>query len=106
MKRHEPKVVTANALLDGHPVYLTADDRWSRDHAQAELILDEAHGDMRLLFAEAQADRVVSAYLAPARAGPHGPEPAHIREILRTTGPSHHTAGSGGLTPTLRDTRP
>ena len=89
MRRFTPKVVTANALLGGHPVYLTADDRWSRDHAEAELLEDEAHADLRLLLAEAQADRVVGAYLAEARPGPHGPEPVHIREVLRTRGPSH-----------------
>ena len=89
MRRFTPKVVTANALLGGHPVYLAADDRWSREHAEAELLEDEAHADLRLLFAEAQADRVVGAYLAEARPGPHGPEPVHIREVLRTRGPSH-----------------
>ena len=91
MKRHAPMVVTANALLEGDPVYLTADDRWSRDHAEAELIEDEAHAEMRLLFAEAQADRVVGAYLAEARPGPEGPEPVHIREVLRARGRSPAT---------------
>ena len=33
-----PKVVTANALIEGDVVYLTADDRWTRNHAEAELI--------------------------------------------------------------------
>ena len=86
MRRFAPHVVTANALLEGDPVYLTADDRWSRFHAEAELIDDEAHAEMRLLFAEAQAHRVVGAYLAEARPGPVGPEPVHIREALRARG--------------------
>lgn len=30
-----PKVVTANALIEGDVVYLTADDRWSRQHHEA-----------------------------------------------------------------------
>ena len=93
MTRFTPKVVTANALVEGHVVYLTADDRWSREHAEAELLLDEAHADMRLLFAEAQADRVVGAYLADARPGADGPEPVHIREVLRTRGPSNDAPG-------------
>jgi hypothetical protein len=42
-RRFTPKVVTANALVEGDVVYLTADDRWSRDmHHEAELIEDEA----------------------------------------------------------------
>ena len=86
MRRYAPKVVTASALLEGDPVYLTADDRWSRDHAEAELIEDEAHAEMRLLLAESQADRVVGAYLAEARPGPDGPEPVHLREALRARG--------------------
>jgi hypothetical protein len=88
MKRFTPKVVTANALLGGGPVYLTADDRWSERHADAELLTDEAHAELRLLEADTQQDRVVGPYLAEARAGPGGPEPVHIREVLRMTGPS------------------
>ena len=62
-----PKVVTANALLEGDAVWLTADDRWTRDMSEAELIEDEAVAEDRLLFAIAQPDRVVGAYLADAR---------------------------------------
>ena len=35
-----PKVITANHLLEGDVVYLTADDRWTRYHAEAELITE------------------------------------------------------------------
>ena len=42
-RRFTPKVVTANALLEGDVVYLTPDDRWSRELREAELIEDEAH---------------------------------------------------------------
>jgi hypothetical protein len=31
-RRFTPKVVTANALIEGDVVYLTADDQWSRIH--------------------------------------------------------------------------
>ena len=92
MRAFTPKVVTANALLEGRVVYLTADDRWSREHREAELIEDEAHAEMRLLFAEGQPDRVVGPYLADARAGADGPEPVHIREVLRTRDP--HAPGA------------
>lgn len=89
-----PKVVTANHLLEGDAIWLTADDRWSRDMAEAELIEDEAHAQIRLLFAQAQADTVVGTYLADARLGADGrPEPTHFREEFRTRGPSNYAHG-------------
>ena len=88
-----PKVVTANALLEGDVVWLTEDDRWTRDMAEAELIEDEAVADDRLLFAAAQADVVVGAYLVEAKATPKGPAPTHFREIFRTKGPSNYAHG-------------
>ncbi len=91
--RFTPKVVTANALLEGDVVYLTADDRWSREHREAELIEDEAHAQLRLLDAQAQRQVVVGAYLAEARPGPDGPEPVHFREAFRTRGPSNYAHG-------------
>ena len=81
-----PKVVTANALIEGDAVYLTADDRWSRHHHEAELIEDEAHAQLRLLKAEGQTQVVVGVYLAEAKAGPNGPEPVHFREVFRLEG--------------------
>lgn len=91
--RFTPKVVTANALLEGDVVYLTADDRWSRQHSEAELIEDEAHAQLRLLKAQSQQQAVVGAYLADAKAGPNGPEPVHFREAFRTRGPSNYAHG-------------
>lgn len=38
--------------LDGRQVWLTVDDRWTLVPSEAELIEDEAHGDIRLLDAE------------------------------------------------------
>lgn len=88
-----PKIVTANALIEGDVIYLTADDRWSRNHAEAELITDEAHAQIRLLDANRQSGHVVGAYLADAKAGPDGPEPVHFREAFRTRGPSNYPHG-------------
>ena len=88
-----PKVVTANALIEGDVVYLTEDDRWTRDHAEAELIDDEAHAQLRLLRAEQQRHVVVGPYLADARRGAQGPEPVHFREAFRTRGPSNYPHG-------------
>jgi hypothetical protein len=92
-RRFTPKIVTANALIEGDVVYLTADDRWSRKHHEAELIEDEAEAQMRLLHANAQRNAVVGAYLADARPGHSGPEPVHFREAFRTRGPSNYAHG-------------
>ncbi|WP_296763335.1 DUF2849 domain-containing protein [Sediminimonas sp.] len=92
-KPFTPKVVTANALVEGDVIYLTADDRWSRALHEAEVIEDEAHAQLRLLDAERQAHAVVGAYLAEVRPGPNGPEPAHFREAFRARGPSNYPHG-------------
>jgi len=88
-----PKVVTANALLEGDVVYLTMDDRWTREHREAELIEDEAIAQLRLLEAQKRASEIVGAYLADATPGPNGPEPVHFREAFRTRGPSNYAHG-------------
>ena len=88
-----PKVVTANSLLDGDAVWLTPDDNWTTDMSEAELISDEAVADDRLLFAIAQPDVVVGAYLVDAELGDAGPIPTHFREDFRTRGPSNYAHG-------------
>ncbi|SHI37607.1 DUF2849 domain-containing protein [Wenxinia saemankumensis] len=88
-----PKVVTANSLLEGDAVWLTEDDRWTKVMAEAELIEDEAHAQIRLLDAQARAGEVVGPYLADAREGENGPEPVHFREEFRTRGPSNYAHG-------------
>lgn len=97
-----PKVVTANALLEGDAVWLTEDDRWSRDISEAELLDDEAHATIRLLFAESQHRVVVGAYLADAKSTDRGPAPTHFREAFRTRGPSNYAHGKQQDTPLHR----
>ena len=87
------KVVTANALIEGDVVYLTADDRWVRDHREAELIEDEAKAKTRLIGAERRSNEVVGPYLADALLSPEGPAPVHFREMFRATGPSNYPHG-------------
>mgnify|MGYP000017423145 CR=1 FL=1 len=88
-----PKVVTANALLEGDVVYLTEDGTWTRRLDEAELIEDEAIAQLRLIEASAQPHRIVGAYLAEARAGRTGPAPGHFREGFRARGPSNRPHG-------------
>ena len=92
-KPFTPKVVTANALLEGDVVYLTADDVWARDLAEAEVIEDAAHGDLRLLHGASQADVVVGVYLMDVALEDGVPQPTHFREEFRTKGPSNYNHG-------------
>ncbi|MDJ0640250.1 MAG: DUF2849 domain-containing protein [Paracoccaceae bacterium] len=88
-----PKVVAANDLLKGDAVWQTEDDRWTRDIREAELIEDEAIAEDRLIFAMAQADIIVGAYLVDAEKTENGPAPVHFREAFRTRGPSNYLHG-------------
>ena len=88
-----PKVVTANALLEGDAVWLTETDTWTRDIREAELLTDEAHADLRLIEAQSRADEIAGAYLADAEATQDGPAPTHFREDFRTRGPSNYAHG-------------
>ena len=92
-REFKPKVVTASHLLEGDVIYLTVADGWSRDLADAEVITDEAHAQLRLLEAEQQADIVVGAYLADMQPDANGPQPTHFREDFRRTGPSNYPHG-------------
>ncbi|SEP00667.1 Protein of unknown function [Salinihabitans flavidus] len=89
-----PKVVTANALLEGYVIYLTDAGDWTRDLSRALLITDEAEAQLRLLDAERQPDVAVGVYLADVTPGRDGrPEPTHFREEFRRTGPSNYFHG-------------
>ena len=89
-----PCVLTANDLFDGDVVYLAPDGAWTRRPGAARLFEDEAEASRCLAAAEAQEDAVVGPYLAAAALGCHqGPEPIHIREVLRASGPSNYHHG-------------
>ena len=88
-----PKVVTANALIEGDVIYLTEDGTWTRELSKAALLTDEADAQLRLLEAEQQPGEAVGPYLADAISGPFGPEPTHFREEFRRTGPSNYFHG-------------
>ncbi len=88
-----PKIITANDLLSGEVVYLDRDGLWSPRHADALLLTEADEAGDRLAGAMDQSGRVIGAYLADARPGPGGPEPVHIREAIRTRGPSNYHHG-------------
>ncbi|MCH2095945.1 MAG: DUF2849 domain-containing protein [Rhodobacteraceae bacterium] len=92
-KAFTPKVITANALLEGDVIYLTADDQWTRRLDEAEVLTDEAHAQIKLLDASARNQEAVGVYLADMAPGQNGPEPRHFREAFRRTGPSNYFHG-------------
>lgn len=92
-KAFKPGVISANDLFDGRVIYLSAAGAWVDHLHQAELITEAERAETRLAEALAQSDRAVGAYLAPAKAGANGPEPAHFREGFRANGPSNYDHG-------------
>jgi len=88
-----PKVVTANDLLMGDVVYLTADDTWSRHMSEAEVLTDEADAQIRLIDASTRTFEVVGVYLADVSTTDADPKPTHFRETFRTKGPSNYPHG-------------
>jgi hypothetical protein len=91
-KPFSPKVVTANALIEGDVIYQTANG-WTRKLEEAEVLTDEADADLRLIEASQQRDTVVGAYLADVEPTAKGPKPAHFREDFRARGPSNYIHG-------------
>lgn len=88
-----PKVITANALLEGDAIWFTENDKWTRNISEAELITDEAHAEIRMLEARADQAKVAGVYLADAKQSPEGPTTTHFREAFRTRGPSNYAHG-------------
>lgn len=87
-----PKIVTANALLEGDVIYLSAQDTWVRALKDAALFDQQEQAEKHLALA-AKDGFAVGAYLVDAIAGENGPEPTHFREDFRRTGPSNHNHG-------------
>ncbi|AJE47714.1 DUF2849 domain-containing protein [Celeribacter indicus] len=87
-----PKAITANALLEGDVIYLSATGEWVRALSDAAVFTEQAAAEAAL--AEAAKDRmVVGAYLTDVAPGENGPEPTHFREDFRRTGPSNYFHG-------------
>ena len=85
------QIVTANELLSGRVVYLTADGTWSHDPREAAFA-ESAH-DAEALLAEARAANARSevelvALIAATRDAEGRPWPVRNREIIRALGPT------------------
>ncbi len=89
-----PKMVTANDLLEGDVIYLTADNKWSRLLSDAHVFTVETEANAALELAVGQQDRLVGAYLVDASADKDGnPTSLHFREEFRSRGPSNYPHG-------------
>ena len=91
-KSFTPKVVTANDLLKGDVIYQTANG-WTRDLANAEILTDEAHADLRLIEGSQQIADVVGVYLMDIALDGTAPQTTHFRESFRAKGPSNYVHG-------------
>ncbi|TVS01248.1 MAG: DUF2849 domain-containing protein [Rhodobacteraceae bacterium] len=91
-------VITANALLEGDVVWLTASGGLTRDLAEALVFTDRAEAENALAQASARTAEIVGAYLADVRLTADGAVPAHFRETFRTRGPSNYRHGKQSQT--------
>jgi hypothetical protein len=78
------KILTGNDLGSGAVVWWTGES-WSRFVADAVDVGE--HGEA-IAAAEEAARRVNSPYVVEAVAGPDGPTPAHIKDRIRSRGPT------------------
>ncbi len=91
-KAPKPQVVTGNDLMEGDVIYLRADGSWTRVLQEAAVAHGkDAAGDL-LARGAAQAHIVVGPYLANVALDETGtPVPEHLREDIRTKGPTIRT---------------
>lgn len=88
-KSFTPSIVSANALLEGDVVYLTADGDWTRALPLAAIARDAESAEALLARAKAQQHRVVDPCLALVSLDGGAVTPLHFREAFRARGPSH-----------------
>lgn len=80
-----PQMVTANRLVDGAVVYLTAANSWSESFADGAVWADKEGADAALGAGEqaVKAQLVVGPYLFEVAVTDQGPRPASVREHIR-----------------------
>jgi hypothetical protein len=83
----EPQMVTANRLIDGVVVYMTADSNWSENFVEGGVWTDKASADNALSASEeaVKARLVVGPYLFDVALTEAGPAPVSARERIRAT---------------------
>lgn len=85
-----PQIITANDLLDGDVIFLTADHDWSRVLAAAAIADTPEQAQCLLDIAAKHSGRVVEPYSVDVQLNAAGaPTPTHYREHIRTLGPTN-----------------
>jgi uncharacterized protein DUF2849 len=81
----EPQMVTANRLIDGATVYMTAGNDWSERFVDGVVLNDKDSAEAALKASdEAVAARlVVGPYLIEVAATENGPQPISAKERIR-----------------------
>jgi len=89
-KRPDIEILTANNLIDGEVVFLTSDNSWSKDIDQAVQATNaqEAEALMSIGEKSEQACDVVGLYLVGVEVIDGKLKADHIRERIRTLGPT------------------
>ncbi|MGI9418915.1 MAG: DUF2849 domain-containing protein [Geminicoccaceae bacterium] len=101
-KEFEPKIVSANDLLDGDVVYLEPGGAWTR-HLSDAAVADSDETADRLLVIGDQPSKVVGPYLVGVTLDDHGvPTPTHFREKYRELGPTSRPDLGRQADPNLR----
>ncbi len=84
-----PKIISANDLLIGDVVFLTADHDWSRELSEAVIALTPEETEDLLKAANNTPGLVVGPYALDVTVEDGRPYPAENREKFRERGPSN-----------------
>jgi hypothetical protein len=85
-------VVTANRLLDGRVVWLTAGGGWVEDFAEAAIFAgDTVEAGLAEATEAEKAQLIVAPYSVDVAESTTGPMPVKCRERVRVVGPSVRT---------------
>jgi hypothetical protein len=87
-----PQVVTANRLSDGIVVYLAPGGGWVEFLSEAEIFPGKAAVEAALTLAQASvaSNQVVDVFAFDVTVTAKGPEANHIRDRIRSQGPTVH----------------
>jgi len=89
-KRPDIEVLTANNLVDGEVVFLTSENTWTKDIDQARKASSSEEADVLMSVGEKaeKACEVVGLYLVGVYELDGNLKADHIRERIRTLGPT------------------
>ena len=91
------QVLTANRLRDGLVVYLSDQGEWSLNISSGQIATNEARAEVLLAIGQAAeaAQEIVGPYLIEIGGDDDNLQPVRYREVVRATGPSSETRGTG-----------